>query len=106
MKIAVTANGGSLEAQVEPYFNRCGYFVVVDSETMKFSAMGSQASKFAGGIESAAVRELAKRKVSVLITRHLVQDTQKAVEAAGIALVVPPAGTVRDVVRAYVSTLK
>jgi predicted Fe-Mo cluster-binding NifX family protein len=44
--------------------------------------------------------------VSVLITRHLVQDTQKAVEAAGIALVVPPAGTVRDVVRAYVSTLK
>lgn len=106
MKIAVTANGGSLEAQVEPHFNRCTHFVVVDSETMKFSAAGSSASKFAGGIESAAVRELARRNVSVLMTRHVVADTAKALEAAGISVVTPPAGTVRDVVQAYLGTLK
>lgn len=106
MKIAVTANGGSLEALVEPHFNRCSHFVIVDSETMKFSAMGSSASKFAGGIESAAVRELVKRKVSILMTRHLVPDTENAIKAAGITVVPPPAGTVRTVVQQYLSSLK
>jgi predicted Fe-Mo cluster-binding NifX family protein len=106
MKIAVTANGGSLESQVEPYFNRCSHFVIVDSETMKFSVMGSAASKFSAGVESAAVRELAKREVSALITRHLIPETQKSLDSAGIKVFVPPAGTVRKAVQSYLDSIK
>jgi predicted Fe-Mo cluster-binding NifX family protein len=34
MKICVTATAANLEAQIDPRFGRCSYFVIVDSETM------------------------------------------------------------------------
>lgn len=39
MKIAVSATSGSLDAQIDPRFGRCPYFVIVDSETMGFEAL-------------------------------------------------------------------
>ena len=35
MKVAVTASGPSLDAQVDPRFGRCAYFVFVESDDMK-----------------------------------------------------------------------
>ena len=32
MKIGISAKGGSMEAEVEPRFGRCGYFLIVDSD--------------------------------------------------------------------------
>ncbi|NHV96508.1 MAG: hypothetical protein HA494_01770 [Thaumarchaeota archaeon] len=39
MKVAVSAAGGSLDAQVDPRFGRCPYFVIVDTDTMAFEAI-------------------------------------------------------------------
>ena len=39
MKIAVSAVGNTLDAQVDQRFGRCSYFVIVDSETMMAEAI-------------------------------------------------------------------
>ncbi|MEA2090316.1 MAG: NifB/NifX family molybdenum-iron cluster-binding protein, partial [Thermoproteota archaeon] len=49
MKICVSAVAGDLDAQVDPRFGRCPYFVVVDSETMRFEVVPNVASRAMGG---------------------------------------------------------
>jgi predicted Fe-Mo cluster-binding NifX family protein len=39
MKIAVSAIGDNLDAQLDPRFGRCLYFIFVDTESMEFDAM-------------------------------------------------------------------
>ena len=39
MKIAVSAIDSDLTSQIDPRFGRCSYFVIVDSETMKFEVV-------------------------------------------------------------------
>jgi predicted Fe-Mo cluster-binding NifX family protein len=39
MKIAVSATGTDLNAQVDPRFGRCANFILVDTDTMAFEAI-------------------------------------------------------------------
>ena len=38
-----------MEAEVEPRFGRCAYFLIVDSETMHFEAFSNPATSLGGG---------------------------------------------------------
>ena len=42
MKIAVSASGSDLEAQVDPRFGRAPYFLIVDTDTMDFDVVPNQ----------------------------------------------------------------
>jgi len=101
MKIAVSATGGSLNAQMDARFGRCQYFVIVDSETMKFNAFSNPNIDVAGGAGPASAREIAKRGAQVLITGNVGVNAQQALEAAGIKVVTGAAGTVKEVVENY-----
>ena len=39
MKIAISATGPTLDAEVDPRFGRCQYFIIADPETMEFEAI-------------------------------------------------------------------
>ena len=49
MKVCVTAVSVDLEAQVDTRFGRCGYFIIVDSESMKFEAVPNTSAGAMGG---------------------------------------------------------
>jgi predicted Fe-Mo cluster-binding NifX family protein len=68
MKIAVSATGGSLDAQIDPRFGRCSYFVVVESETMKFETVANTASGAMGGAGIQAAQLVANRGAQVVLT--------------------------------------
>jgi len=38
MKVAVSATGPTLDAEVDPRFGRCPYFGIIDPDTMRLSA--------------------------------------------------------------------
>jgi len=104
MKIAVTATGGSMSAQVDERFGRCAYFVIVDSDTMKFTAFANPASELSGGSGPAAVREITKHGVEVLLTGPVGGNAQSALQADNITVVTGSSGTVKDAVEKYLKS--
>jgi predicted Fe-Mo cluster-binding NifX family protein len=49
MKIAISSMGKDLNAQIDPRFGRCQYFIVVDSDTMEFEAIENPNISAMGG---------------------------------------------------------
>jgi predicted Fe-Mo cluster-binding NifX family protein len=45
MKIAVSATGPELEDLVDPRFGRCTYYIIADTETLKYEAVTNTGSR-------------------------------------------------------------
>lgn len=101
MKICVSAVAHSLDAQVDPRFGRCPYFVIVDSENMQFEAVPNVASSAVGGAGIQAAQTIAGKGVKVVITGNVGPNAFQALSAAGIKVVTSAYGTVREVVEKY-----
>jgi len=106
MKIAVSSTGGSLNAQVSPNFGRCAYFVIVDSETMKFEIMQNPAEGMLGGAGPEAARQIKERGCSVVITGQVGPNAEVALKQYGIEIVRGASGTVREAVENYLKGRK
>lgn len=100
MKIGVAATGGSLDAQVSEQFGRCRYFVIVDSQTLRFDALLNNASGMASGAGPAAVQELVKRGAEAVLAGKFGPWARQALEAAGVRYA-EAGGTVREAVTGW-----
>jgi len=101
MKICVSAVANSLNAQLDPRFGRCPYFVIVDSESMQFEAIPNMASGAMGGAGIQAAQIIANKGVKVVITGNVGPNAFQALSAAGIKIVTGAFGTIREVVEKY-----
>jgi predicted Fe-Mo cluster-binding NifX family protein len=101
MKICVSAVANSLDAQLDPRFGRCPYFVIVDSENMQFEAISNMASGAMGGAGIQAAQIIANKGVKVVITGNVGPNAFQALSAAGIKIVTGAFGTVREAVEKY-----
>ncbi len=104
MKIAVSAKGGSIHAQMDERFGRCKYFIIVDSETMRFNAVMNPNIDVSGGAGPAAASKIVKQGAEVLITGNVGGNAQQALQAAGIQIVTQTAETVKEAVEKYLET--
>ncbi len=101
MKVAVSAAGGSLEAQVDPRFGRCPYFVIVDIDTMAFEAIPNISAGAMSGAGIQAAQAIAKKGVQAVITGSVGPNAYQALSAAGIRIFIGAFGTVRDAVESF-----
>lgn len=101
MKICVSATAKNLDAQLDPRFGRCPYFVIVESETMQFEAIPNIASGAVGGAGIQAAQTIANKSVKVVITGNVGPNAFGALSAAGIEIVTGASGTVKEVVDKY-----
>jgi|CryGeyStandDraft_6_1057127.scaffolds.fasta_scaffold69073_2 predicted Fe-Mo cluster-binding NifX family protein len=101
MKICVSAVANSLDAQLDPRFGRCPYFVIVDLESMQFEAIPNNASGAMGGAGIQAAQTIAGKGVTVLITGNVGPNAFQALSAAGIKIVTGAFGTVRESVEKF-----
>ena len=101
MKIAVSAIGNTLDAQVDPRFGRCSYFIIADSGTMNFEAVPNMAAGAMGGAGIQAAQTMASKGVKVLITGNVGPNAFQTLSAAGIEVVVGAFGTVREAIDKY-----
>jgi predicted Fe-Mo cluster-binding NifX family protein len=101
MKICVTSTGNSLDAQIDPRFGRCSYFVIVDPETMQFEAVPNMAAGASGGAGIQAAQAVANKGVQLLITGNVGPKAFQALAAAGIEVATGAFGTVREAVEKY-----
>lgn len=101
MKICVSAVANSLDAQLDPRFGRCPYFVIVDLESMQFEAIPNNASGAMGGAGIQAAQTIAGKGVTVLITGNVGPNAFQALSAAGIKIATGAFGTVRESVEKF-----
>ncbi len=71
MKLCISAVENSLDAQLDPRFGRCPYFVIVDSEIMHFETALNMASGAMSGAGIQAAQTIASKGVKVLITSSI-----------------------------------
>ncbi|MBU1299456.1 MAG: NifB/NifX family molybdenum-iron cluster-binding protein [Bacteroidetes bacterium] len=107
MKIAVTSTGGSMDALVSEQFGRCQYFLIVDSETMKFEAVSNLGEQIQSGAGPKAAELIINKGAEVLLTGHVGNKAEEALKRGGLKIVDGFKGTVKvkDAVNNYLSKL-
>jgi predicted Fe-Mo cluster-binding NifX family protein len=103
MKIAVSASSLELDGSVDPRFGRCPYFLIVDPETMEFEAVENPHVSASGGAGIQAAQLVAGKGVQAVLTGSCGPNAFQTLKAAGVKIVVGVTGTVREVVRSYIS---
>ncbi len=101
MRICVTATAGNLNAQVDPRFGRCQYFVFVDSDTMAFEAMANEAIAAPGGAGIQAAQTVVNKGVDVLVSGNVGPNAFQVLSAAGVKIATGAYGTVQEAVEMY-----
>lgn len=102
MRIAISSSRPDLDAEVDPRFGRCRYFVIVDSETKEFEVLDNQAAMTSsGGAGIQAAQMVANSGVAVVITGHLGPNAADTLAAAGVKTYLGATGTVREVLQQY-----
>jgi len=101
MKVAVSSNGTNIEAQLDPRFGRCAYFLVVNPDDMSFEVLKNQSAAQGGGAGIQASQFLASQGVEAVITGNCGPNAVQTLSAAGIELFGGQSGTVREVVERF-----
>ena len=103
MKIAISATGPDLDAQVDPRFGRCRYFVIVDMETTQFEALENSGAMGSGGVGISVAQMIAGKGVEAVITGNCGPNAHQALSTAGIKVITGVTDSVRDAIEDYKS---
>ena len=101
MKIAVTSTGKTLDSQVDPRFGRACCFIVIDTETMDFSAIENESAAAAGGAGISSAKTVIDAGAEAVITGNCGPNAHRTLTAAGIKLYVGVTGTVAEAVELF-----
>jgi predicted Fe-Mo cluster-binding NifX family protein len=101
MKIAITATGADLHAQVDPRFGRAQYFIIINPETMEFEAVENSSLSAAHGAGIQAGQLMSSKDVSAVITGSVGPNAFQTLTAAGIKIFQSRGGTVEQVIEAF-----
>ena len=101
MKIAISATGPNLDAEVDPRFGRCPYFIIVDPETKKFEAVDNSSAMASGGAGISAAQMIAGKGVGAVLTGNCGPNAYQTLSAAGIQVITGVSGKVKDAAEQY-----
>jgi predicted Fe-Mo cluster-binding NifX family protein len=103
MKIAVTTTAPNLDADIDPRFGRCRYFVIADPDTMEYEAIENTGATAGGGAGIATAQTIAGKNVEAVLTGNCGPNAYQALSAANIKVVTGVSGKVRDAIQQYKS---
>lgn len=101
MKIAISATAPNLDAQVDPRFGRCRYFIVVDCDSMEFESIENSSAAAGGGAGIAAAQLIAGKDVEAVLTGNCGPNAFNVLEAAKIKVMTGASGTVEVAAKKY-----
>lgn len=101
MKICITSEGGNLDSKVDPRFGRCQYFIIADTDTLAFEAIGNPNIESMGGAGIQSAQLVASKKVKAVVTGNVGPNAFQTLQAAGIEVCTGASGTVKEAVDKY-----
>jgi len=101
MKICVTSEGGNLDSKVDPRFGRCQYFIIADTDTFGFEAVGNPNIESTGGAGIQSAQLVASKKIKAVVTGNVGPNAFQTLQAAGIEVFTGASGTVKEAIEKY-----
>ncbi len=102
MKAAVTATGGDVSSEVDPRFGRARWFLIVDTESDAVVAIDNSVGVEAGhGAGVASAQTVIDQGVSCVLTGHCGPKAFRALEAAGIDVLLGVSGSVSSAIERW-----
>ena len=103
MKIAISAMGATVDAEIDPRFGRCQYFIIIDPDTMNFEAIDNSAGMGSGGAGISTAQLIAGKGVEAVLTGNCGPNAYQVLSAAGIKVITGVSGKVKDAIQSYKS---
>jgi predicted Fe-Mo cluster-binding NifX family protein len=101
MKIAVSATAPSLDAEVDPRFGRCQYFIIIDPHGMEFEALDNSNAMASGGAGISTAQMIASKGVEVVLTGNCGPNAYRTLSAAGVQVITGVSGKIKDAIKAF-----
>jgi predicted Fe-Mo cluster-binding NifX family protein len=101
MKIAVSATAPGLDAEVDPRFGRCQYFIIVDPQSMEFEALDNSNAMASGGAGISTAQMIAGKGAEVVLTGNCGPNAYQTLSAAGVQVITGVSGRIKDAIEAY-----
>jgi predicted Fe-Mo cluster-binding NifX family protein len=101
MRVAISAIAPDLNADIDPRFGRCQYFVIVNPDTMEFETLNNCGATVGGGAGIATAQALSGKNIEAVLTGNCGPNAYETLTAAGIKITTGVTGKVRDAVEDY-----
>lgn len=105
MKIAVSSRDKDIGSEVDPRFGRCRYFLIIDSDTFDFEAHENPGAQAGGGAGPLAVQFIIGKGAEAVVTGDVGPNAYETLKAAGIKVFTGAAGSVKESVEKFKSSL-
>jgi len=101
MKIAISASGLNLDAEIDPRFGRCQCFIIADVDTDEFEAIDNTSASAAGGAGISAAQMITDKGVEALLTGNCGPNAYQVLASAGVKVITGVSGKVKDAIAEY-----
>ncbi|MBE0479994.1 MAG: NifB/NifX family molybdenum-iron cluster-binding protein [Dehalococcoidia bacterium] len=101
MRVAISSTGPGLDAEVDPRFGRCRYFIIADPETEEFETVENSSAMAGGGAGISAAQEIVDRGVQAVLTGNCGPNAYQVLSSAGIQVLTGVSGTVKNAIEGY-----
>ena len=101
MKIAISASGVGLDADVDPRFGRCQKFIIIDPDTMEFEVINNGGAMAGGGAGISTAQTIANKGVQVVLTGNCGPNAFEVLSTSGIEVNTGVSGKVQEAVQDY-----
>jgi predicted Fe-Mo cluster-binding NifX family protein len=101
MKIAISSTGKDLDAQVDPRFGRCQYFIIVEPKSLEYKVFDNPNIDAAGGAGIQSGRMMADNGVKAVLTGNVGPNAFQTLTAAKVEIITGVSGTIREAVQRY-----
>jgi predicted Fe-Mo cluster-binding NifX family protein len=98
MKIAITSEGNTLNAQIDSRFGRCSYFAIYDTETKQTEFLENPAKEASGGAGPAAVQFVAKQDVRKIVAGEFGGKTVPLFQSLNIEMINESGKTIEQII--------
>lgn len=101
MKIAISSTGPALDAEIDPRFGRCQYFMIIDLDDMSFEAVANPNISLGSGAGIQSAKLVVDKGAKTVITGRCGPKAQQVLSTTGLEVIVGISGTVRNAAERY-----
>ena len=101
MKICITSQGDNLDAQVDPRFGRCPYFVFVDTDSEEIEALENPNKEGTGGAGIRSGQLMSEKQVKAVLTGNVGPNAFQTLQAGEIEVITGVSGKVKEAIEKY-----